>query len=172
MKTIKKNKHIKKIRSPYLENEDLKLWDKDLIIASILELNSIEPVTTVKMFGVNRAPKADPTLSKFNNQPTSRKFLHFASCHYFGSWNTALRASGLDPVRYAPTKFWNKTKIVTCIKALNDNGHPLTVKATWRDRSRKSSRILEEACGKATTTPPRTLGESMSPKRLNCFNVF
>lgn len=151
MKKATSKKYIKPQRIPFLKGEDVAHWDADLVIASILELNSEVPLTTLKMMGVNRAPKADPILTAFNGKPTSRKFIHYAGSHFFGSWNGALKASGLYPIISSYNKFWSKTLILKCIKALYENGHPLTVKTIWRDRSRKTSRILKEVSGKATT---------------------
>lgn len=97
------------------------------------------------------SPVADPVLSKFSGQATSRKFLYFAGCHFFGSWNSALRACNLEPVSRAYNRFWSKTLIIQCIKRLRQDGHPLTVFSTWRDRSHKTSRSLREVTGRATT---------------------
>ncbi|MEQ1878176.1 MAG: hypothetical protein ABL958_16155, partial [Bdellovibrionia bacterium] len=125
-------------RSAYLPQERFENWNRETVTKAILELNSASPLTTLRSMRVSREPVPDPILSKFVGHPCSRKFLHQAGIQYFGSWNSALRASGLEPIKAPYNKFWNKTLIVDSIKALRKSDHPLTVQDMWMDRSRET----------------------------------
>ena len=144
-------KRIKSQRNPFLPGEQVEHWNRDLIIKSIVHLNSSTPLTSLRSMGSARAPTNDPVLSAYIGKPTSRKLLHFAACKFFGSWNSALQASNIEPVRSAYNKFWSKTLIVAAIKGLKHEEHPLTVMSMWRDRSHKTRKILLKTTGKATT---------------------
>ncbi len=138
-------------KRPFLRGEHIDDWDRDSLVKLLVNFNKNSPIKTLRSMGVTRAPYADPILSSLAGRPTSRKFLHYAATHRFGSWNTALRASGIDPIPTAYNKFWNKTLIVEAIQALRQAGHPLTVLSIWRDRTRNTRRILFRSTGKATT---------------------
>lgn len=145
------SKYTKGPRPAFLVGEKIEEWSEERVMEAIRALNAVEPLTTLKAMRINRTPIPDPTLSKFAGQAVSRKFLHFAGCHFFGSWNSALKACQLEPIVSTYNKFWNKTLISDCIRRLKRDGHPLTVFSIWRDRSRKTSRLLLEVTGKATT---------------------
>ncbi|MEK6627651.1 MAG: hypothetical protein AABY53_03415 [Bdellovibrionota bacterium] len=150
---IEKNKRfmIKKSRSPFLTGETIADMNKALVLQAIIKLNQAEPINTLSFMRVNKGPMPDPVLTEALRRPTSRKFLHFAGIHFYGSWNTALRAANVKPIKTSYNKFWNKSLIVASIKCLNEEGYSLAVKSIWRDRSRKTSRILKRVTGKLST---------------------
>lgn len=147
----KPNKYIKLPRVQYLRGESLSDWNQDLVKKQMLEFYGRLQPFTVKKFGLYRKPVADPILSKALGKPSSRKFFHYVACHHFGTWEQAMEASGLSPTRSAPNKFWTKALVITAIQALGKAGHPLTVKAIWRDRTGSTTKILKTSVGKATT---------------------
>ena len=138
-------------RTPFLPGETIEEWNSELIIQSILGLNHTEPKFTLRSMRVSKGPTVDPFLSALIGRPTSRKFLHHIAARTFGSWTLAMKASNLEPHSSSFNKFWSKTKITSSIRLLRQNGYPLTVKSIWRDRSKKTSRILLESTGKRTT---------------------
>jgi hypothetical protein len=148
---VSESKYVKGPRPAFLHGESIELWSKQRVMAAILKLNVETPLKTAASMRFKYAPVPDPILSNFADQPTSRKFLYFASCHFFGSWNSALVACNLEPVAPAFNRFWTKDLIIKCIKHLRQDGHPLTVFSIWRDRSRRTRKKLFEVTGKATT---------------------
>ncbi|MCY4644041.1 MAG: hypothetical protein OXB88_05430 [Bacteriovoracales bacterium] len=144
-------KYIKEIRTPFLDNEKLGDWSEELTAICILELNNELENFNLNSLGLARSPKTDPILTEIIGRPISRKFLHYAACYFFGSWNNALLSLGLEPIRASCNRFWSKKKITSGIKGLYKKGHPLTVKSIWRDRSRSTSSILFKYFGRKTT---------------------
>lgn len=145
-----KNKARSK-RNPFLATEQIDMWNAELVVTAITKLNNEAPLKSLRSMRVNRRPVPDPIITSVVGRPTSRKFLHYAGCHFFGSWNSTLRKCNIEPITTSYNKFWSKTVIVESIKRLKEEGYPLTVMSIWRDRSKKTTKILLDVSGKATT---------------------
>lgn len=145
------NKYIKLPRTQFLRGESVTDWTPELIKKQMLVFNEMYKPFTVKKLGLYRKPVIDPKLTALLGKPSSRKFFHHVSCHYFGTWELAMEASGLTPTRSAPNKFWTKELVTTAVQALGKAGHPLTVKDIWRDRKGSTTKILKSSVNKATT---------------------
>jgi hypothetical protein len=52
--------------------------------------------------------------------------LHAAAVRHFGSYDAALRYSGLEPLRYRRRRSWTKAEILKCIREASRNGHSLS----------------------------------------------
>ena len=141
----------RKIRNPFLTGESIEDWSSELVIQSIRGLHRTDPKLTLASMRTNRRAIDDPVLSALIGKPSSRKFLHYVACQNFGSWKAAMIASSLRPRKTSFNKFWSKTKITRSIRTLREKGYPLTVKSIWRDRSRRTRKILLECTGTFTT---------------------
>src|SRR6185437_9351151 len=67
-----------------------------------------------------------------------------AARQYFGSWDSALIASNLDPLRIRQGKHWNKELIIRCLQALEAAGVPLNCNSLVRDNIAKAGAVLRE----------------------------
>ena len=150
-KLVAPRKFIKSKRTQFLSNESNENWNKDLIVQMIQILKVSTKRMTLNSLGLNKAPLPDPVLSSILGRPCSRKFLYHVACHHFGTWNLALEASEVTPVKTSYNRFWNPALIIKAIQRLHKAGHSLSVKDIWRDRSRTSTKILFEITGKNTT---------------------
>lgn len=145
------NKYLRQPRTQYLRGECITDWNPELIKIQMIDFNNRFEPFVVKKLGLYRKPVVDPALSKLIGKPSSRKFFHHVACHYFGTWELAMSASGLIPTKTAPNKFWTKELVVVAIQALSKSGHALTVKTIWRDRKGSTVKVLRHSIGKATT---------------------
>lgn len=143
-------KYIRHRPSPFLKDEKIEEWNKQLVIKSIVELNQSGKISLASL-GLRYKAKPDFIITNLIGRPSSKKFLYHVSVHFFGSWNLALKASGLKLSRKPHNRFWNKALIIDSIKALSEKDHPLNCKSIWRDRSAKTKKILVKITGKATT---------------------
>lgn len=50
-----------------------------------------------------------------------------------------------------PINFWTSPRIIRCIKALNREGHDLTVRSIWQDKSKKTTKVLVKVLKVQTT---------------------
>ncbi|MBL7543941.1 MAG: hypothetical protein JNL11_09000 [Bdellovibrionaceae bacterium] len=150
-KTEKSKKYIKLGRTQFLRGESISDWTPDLIKNQLRDYYGRYQPFTVRIFGLYRRPIPDPTLSKLIGKPSSRKFFHHVTCHYFETWEKAMTASGLKPTKTAPNKFWTNELVISAIKSLTKSGHPLTVKAIWTDRKLRTTEIIFNAIGRKTT---------------------
>lgn len=149
--TTSRNKYVKRRREPFLTGEKIEDWGRERTAKAIQILHHKTTLNTMAAMRVSRRPTPDPVLSEFAGSPASRKFLYYAGCRFFGSWNSALKACGIPPIKTSYNKFWSKTLIAESIRRLHRDGHPLTVISIWRDRTRKTSRSLNEVTGRKTT---------------------
>ena len=147
----RKRKYLKRSRTSFLSNESLDNWTKQSTKQAIIGLYKMQSKLPKSSLGIRRFPIPDPFLTAFIGSPTSKKFLYHVACHYFGSWSLAMTECELDHISTSSTKFWNELLIIESILALHLDGHELTVKSIWRDRSRRTSKILKRITGKATT---------------------
>lgn len=106
---------------------------------------------SVRSLNLQSDMRPDPVLSKIAKKPISKKELHELACIYFGTWGRALRAASLAHGAEAHNRFWNRDLIIECIKKLHLDGHPLTVTSIWRDRSRRTTRLIQELTGRRTS---------------------
>lgn len=60
--------------------------------------------------------------------------LGYAGRKYFGSWEAALTAAGLDYSRIRRKSFWNRTRVIEKIRELHAAGKPLHVSAAEREQ--------------------------------------
>ena len=136
---------------PYLAGEKFENWSTDQVKKAILELSNSLRKFNLHSMGISREPIPDQILTTLIGRPTSRKFLYFIACHYFGSWNEALKRCGIDPINPSYNRFWNRALIIHSIQALKESNHPLMVKSIHRDRTRKTTKVLLNVTNKATT---------------------
>lgn len=143
--------YIKKPRNQFLQNDNNHDWDEELIVLMILLLHQSMKRFSIRSMDLHIKPTPDPILSSFLGRDCSRKFLYHSTCLIFGSWNLALEEAGIKTTKSPGNKFWTSFLIIKCIEELHSVQHPLTVKAIWRDRSRKTSDVLSKVIGKKTT---------------------
>jgi hypothetical protein len=151
MENGRSRKYIKLGRTQFLRGENIDDWTPDLIREQMKEFYKLYQPFTVKLFGLYRKPVADQRLSKVIGKHSSRKFFHYVACHYFGSWDEAMRSAGLVPTKTSHNKFWNQELLISSIIALHRAGHPLTVKSIWKDRRSLTTKTIHTAIGKKTT---------------------
>lgn len=78
---------------------------------------------------------------KLNQAETARRDLglYYAGRAYFGSWEKAITAAGLDYGEIRRSGFWNRGRIIEQIRARQRAGKPLNVLAVERSEGRLSA---------------------------------
>lgn len=126
-------------------------WNPGLVAKLIFEMNRAKIPTSVRSLRLWSGTVPDPFLTKITKQPLSKKELHELACHFYGTWGKAQEAASVQRGAPASSRFWSQDLIIKSIQALYESGHPLTVSSIWRDRSRKTAKVLKKIVGRRTT---------------------
>ena len=132
-----------------------KFWNKSLIILSIKSLHSSDHPLTVKTIWRDRKRSTTNILRLVTGKATTGSGLHDAARRYFGSWDLALKSSGIEPESIKEKPFWTKAKIVKAIQAARASEVALNAQRIGKDCTTLTSKIIGKSIGK------RRLGRSL-----------
>jgi hypothetical protein len=96
-------------------------WDKQKVVKAIADLKA-------RGGKLNQAEAARHDLG-----------LYYAGRAYFGSWEKAITAAGLDYNAIRRSGFWNRARVIEQIRARKRAGLPLHVSAVEKDAGRLTS---------------------------------
>ncbi len=125
-----------------------KFWNQDLIVLAIKALYKSGHSLTVKSIWNDRKGSTTKILYSAVGKKTTASGLHDAARRYFGSWDKALQASGIDSELIKEKPFWTKNKVIRAIQAARENEVALNTEKIGRDCSQYTERIIKNALGK------------------------
>ena len=125
---------IEAIGLDYSQITSRRFWTTDLVLSTIKQLHSDGMDISIDV-----AMKRDGGLV-------------FAACKYFGNWENAITAAGLDYEQIRKTERWTKGRIIKDLRELNNNGEDL-----FGARVRKNHAALYTAACRLFGTYPHAL---------------
>lgn len=123
-------------------------WNRFLIVKSIQHLSAADFPLTVQSICFDKSKKTTELLREVVGRRTTGSGLHDAARRYFGSWDMALRASGLDVETIKEKPFWTKGKMISAIQALYSSGIPLNSSSMQADETSRTIKIIQKKIGK------------------------
>lgn len=126
-------------------------WTPLMITSAIHHLYEAGIPLNSSAIGVDDSEESKRVLEHVTGRPITGRAVYSSASKHFDSWDAALSASGLDPTEIRKTVDWTKLKLTTAIHYLHERGIPLNVGSISQDRSEKTTQILKEVIGRATT---------------------
>lgn len=138
-------------RTKYLSQKRF-LWTRPPIVAGIKALRKHKIPLNSASLQKERSAQVSAILKKATGLETSGAKLLHGAIGYYGSWDEALRKSGVDPQHTKKyEKFWTKELVIKGIVALNSSNVPLHVNGIVKDKSITTSAVLQKALGRDLT---------------------
>lgn len=128
------------------------LWTRTYIVSGIKALRRNKIPLHSASLQKERSSHVSQILKKAIGTDTSGAKLLNGAIGYYGSWDEALRKSGIDPKRIKKyEKFWTKELVVKGVLALEASGVPLHVNGIVKDKSVVTRTVLQDAIGRDLT---------------------
>lgn len=123
-------------------------WNKQLIVASIQILEAHKIPLSVKFIWRDRSQQTSQLIEKVVGRVTTGSSLHEVARRYFGSWDKALIASGINPLHIRGKKFWTRDRIIQIVKLLHQEGIALSCWQINNNRSQRFRSVIAFVLGK------------------------
>lgn len=132
--------------------EDIKekpFWTKGKMIAAIQALRRAHIPLNAAFVQFDQSKETTIIIKNKIGKPRTGRSLSGAAYRTFGSWDQALRESGLNPSKFRVRRFrWDKPSISKILKALHRSKVPLNVGSLSKNSGHETSQIILRASGR------------------------
>jgi hypothetical protein len=135
-----------------IEVDDVKekpFWTKRKMIAAIQALNQAHIPLNVMSMERDKSPQTTQLIKSRIGKGRTGRSLIGAAYRTFGSWDCALRESGLNPKDFRIRRFsWDRPSIARVIKALHRSEVPLNVGCLSKNSEERTRAIIQQTVGR------------------------